>query len=291
MGLFDFIRKNLEPKKHKKVKIGLALGGGGTRGIAHIGVLKAFEERGITFDFISGTSVGSIVGAMWAGGKTAGEMLDIVKGLRAKDIRHSKFFLPSKTDGIEKLVIDNLGDINLEDLSIPFCAVAVDLVSGDEIVFSKGRLSKIVAGSCAVPGVFVPVEYNGMNLADGGLQNNIPSDVPRHFGCDYVIAVDVNATRGEGTESTKLIEVLKATIRIMSKSNCVKGYRNADIVVQPNMRDFSSTKIDDIDQMYLEGYSAGKEAVKEILDLISHKQKRAHRNRFAIISERKPRIM
>ena len=291
MKLFNLSKKDIEPKKHKKVRIGLALGGGGTRGIAHIGVLKAFEEKGIKFDFISGTSVGSIIGAMWASGKTASEMLEIAKNIKVKDIRHSKFFLPSKTDGIEKLLTDNLGDINIEDLPIPFCAVAVDLVTGDEIVFSKGNLSKIVAGSCSVPGVFVPVEYNGMNLADGGLQNNIPSDVPRHFGCDYVIAVDVNATRGEGTSSIKLIEVLKATIRIMSKSNCVKGYRNADIVVQPNMREFSSTKVDDIDQMYLEGYTAGKEAVEEILNLISHKQKRAHRNRFAIISERKPRIM
>ena len=291
MKLFNLSKKDIEPKKHKKVRIGLALGGGGTRGIAHIGVLKAFEEKGIKFDFISGTSVGSIIGAMWASGKTASEMLEIAKNIKVKDIRHSKFFLPSKTDGIEKLLTDNLGDINIEDLPIPFCAVAVDLVTGDEIVFSKGNLSKIVAGSCSVPGVFVPVEYNGMNLAYGGLQNNIPSDVPRHFGCDYVIAVDVNATRGEGTSSIKLIEVLKATIRIMSKSNCVKGYRNADIVVQPNMREFSSTKVDDIDQMYLEGYTAGKEAVEEILNLISHKQKRAHRNRFAIISERKPRIM
>jgi len=290
MGLFNFGKKT-PPQKHKKVKIGLALGGGGTRGIAHIGVIKAFEEKGIQFDLIAGTSAGSIIGAMWAGGKSASEMLEIAKSLRVKDIRKSKFFMPSKTDGIENLMKESLGNIGISDLKTPFCAVAVDLISSDEIVFSKGNLSKIVAGSCAVPGVFVPVEYEGMHLADGGLQNNIPSDVPRHFGCDYVVAVDVNSTRGEGTSSTRLIDVIKATIRIMSKSNCTKGYRNADIIIQPNMRRFSSTKVDEIDAMYLEGYSAGKEAVDDILSLISHKQKRAHRARFAIISERKPRIM
>ncbi len=291
MGLFNFGLKKAEPQKHKKVKIGLALGGGGVRGIAHIGVLKAFEEAGIVFDLIAGTSAGSLIGAMWAGGKSASEMLEIAKSLKVKDIRKSKFFMPSKTDGLESLVTENLGNIDINKLKIPFCAVAVDLVSSDEIVFSRGNVAKIVAGSCAVPGVFIPVEYEGMHLADGGLQNNIPSDVPRHFGCDYVVAVDVNSTRGEGTDSTKLLDVLKATIRIMSKSNCIKGYRNADVVIQPNMRRYSSTKVEDVDGMYLEGYSAGKQAVREILDIISHKQKREHRRRFAIISERKPRIL
>lgn len=286
-----FERKRDIPVKNKKIKLGLALGGGGARGVAHIGVLKAFEENGITFDFVAGTSAGSIVGAMYSFGKTPEEMLKIARTLDVKDIRKSKFFMPSKTDGIEDLIKQNLGDVDISQSKIPFSAIAVDLISSREIAFTRGNLSKVVAGSCAVPGVFVPVEYEDMHLSDGGLQNNIPSDVPRHFGCDYVVAVDVNSTRGYGTSSLKVLDVILATIRIMSKSNCNKGYLNADIVVAPSMKEYKSTKIDDIDAMYAEGYQAGLEAVPKILELISKKPKKAHKIRFKIASEQKQKIV
>lgn len=286
-----FEKKRDIPVKNKKVKLGLALGGGGARGVAHIGVLKAFEENGITFDFVAGTSAGSIVGAMYSFGKTPEEMLKIARTLDVKDIRKSKFFMPSKTDGIEDLIKQNLGDVDVSQSKIPFSAIAVDLISSREIAFTRGNLSKVVAGSCAVPGVFVPVEYEDMHLSDGGLQNNIPSDVPRHFGCDYVVAVDVNSTRGYGTSSLKVLDVILATIRIMSKSNCNKGYLNADIVVAPSMKEYKSTKIEDIDAMYAEGYQAGLEAVPKILELISKKPKKAHKIRFKIASEQKQKIV
>lgn len=286
-----FEEKRDVPVKNKNVKIGLALGGGGARGIAHIGVLKAFEENGITFDYVSGTSAGSIVGAMYAFGKTADEMLQIAHSLRVKDIRRSKFFMPSKTDGIQGLLKDNLGDVDISSAKIPFAAVAVDLISSREIAFTRGNLAKIVSGSCAVPGVFVPVEYEDMHLSDGGLQNNIPSDVPRHFGCDYVVAVDVNSTRGYGTLSLKVLDVLLATIRIMTKSNCTKGYLNADIVVAPSMKEYKSTKIDEVDAMFAEGYQAGIEAVPKILELISKKPKKAHKIRFKLASENRQKIV
>ncbi len=286
-----FVAKNKVLKKNKKVKVGLALGGGATRGIAHIGALKVFEENGIKFDLVAGTSAGSLVGCMFAGGKTADEIMAVAKGLRVKDIKKSKFFMPSKTDGIQDLVRENLGDIDIQDLKMPFCAVAVDLISSKEIVFTKGNLAKIVAGSCAVPGVFVPVEYENMHLSDGGLQNNIPSDVPRFFGCDYVIAIDVNSTRGEGTDSLKIIDVLSATIRIMSKSNSIKGYINADFVIKPSMKKYKSTKIDEADAMFQEGYMATRDALPKILEIISKKPSRAQKRRFKLMSENRPKII
>lgn len=291
MKMRFFEQKRDVPVKNKKVKIGLALGGGGARGIAHIGVLKAFEENGITFDYVAGTSAGSIVGAMYAFGKTPDEMLQIAHSIRVKDIRRSKFFMPSKTDGIQGLLKDNLGDVDISSAKIPFSAVAVDLITSREIAFTRGNLAKIVSGSCAVPGVFVPVEYEDMHLSDGGLQNNIPSDVPRHFGCDYVVAVDVNSTRGYGTSSLKVLDVLLATIRIMTKSNCTKGYLNADIVVAPSMKEYKSTKIDEVDAMFAEGYQAGIEAVPKILELISKKPKKAHKIRFKLASENRQKIV
>ena len=287
---FTLFKKNTN-KKHKKVKVGLALGGGASRGIAHIGAIKAFEENGIEFDFIAGTSVGSIIGAIYASGKTSEEMLKIAKSLEVKDIRKSKFFMPSKTDGIQNLVREHLGDIDIKDLAKPYCAIAVDLITAQEVIITKGNLAKAVAGSCAIPGVFNPVIFNDMHLADGGLQNNIPSDVPRYFGCDYVIAIDVNSTRGGGTTSLKLIEVLKATIGIMGKSNCIKGYSDADLVIKPSMKKYKSTKLDEVDEMFAEGYLAALDNIPKILSIISKKPKRAYRKKYKDIDNKKPVIV
>ena len=287
---FTFFKYNKMPKKHKGVRVGLALGGGASRGIAHIGAIKAFEENNIKFDFIAGTSVGSVIGCMYAAGKTSDEILKVAKLLEVKDIRKSKFFMPSKTDGIQKLIKDNLGDVDIS--TIPnFCAVAVDLISAQEVIITKGNLPKAIAASCAIPGVFDPVEFNEMHLVDGGLQNNIPSDVPRYFGCDYVIAIDVNSTRGEGTTSLKLIDVLKATIGIMGKSNCIKGYSDADFVIRPSMKKYKSTKLDEVDEMFAEGYAATIDSLPAILSIISKKPKRAYKKKYKDINNKKPLII
>lgn len=283
MGFFsNLFRKRLKPIKHKKVKVGLALGGGGARGFAHLGVLKAFEENNISFDYVAGTSAGSLVGALHCAGLTYQQIYDIAKDLKKKDIKPGTFmFVPSKTEGLQKVIISAIGDISFQELKKPFAAVAVDLISADEIIITHGSVAKAVAGSCAVPGVFVPVEFEHMHLADGGLQNTIPADVPRLYDCDYVVAVDVNSTRGEGTDSLKMIDVLPATIRILMKSNAVKGYLNADVVIQPNLKRFKSTKMDGFEEMIEEGYRAAMDKMPEILNIISKKRK----ERFVVNSE------
>ena len=286
--------KNRDKKvltKHKKVKVGLALGGGASRGLAHIGVIKAFEENNIDFDFIAGTSVGSIIGAFWASGKNSSQMIDIAKSVKVKDIRRSKFFMPSKTKGIEELIVENIGNIDISTLKKPFAAVAVDLITAQEVAMTSGELEKAVAGSCAIPGVFNPVEFRGMHLVDGGLQNNIPSDIPRYFDCDYVVAVDVNATRGGGTESLKLLDILKTTIGIMNRANSIRGYIDADIVIKPSMSKYKSTKLDEIDEMIAEGYKAGLDCIDRILELISRKPKRIIKKKNKLIQAKKPLII
>lgn len=290
---FNFFKKsgNRILTKHKKVKVGLALGGGASRGLAHIGVIKAFEENNIDFDFISGTSVGSIIGAFWASGKNSNEMIDIAKSVKVKDIRKSKFFMPSKTKGIEELILEHIGNVDISQLKKPFAAVAVDLITAQEVAMTSGDLSKAVAGSCAIPGVFTPVEFKGMHLVDGGLQNNIPSDIPRYFDCDYVVAVDVNSTRGGGTESLKLMDILKTTIGIMNKANSIRGYIDADIVIKPSMAKYKSTKLDEVDEMILEGYKAGLDCIERILELISRKPKRIIKKKNKLIQAKKPLII
>lgn len=258
--------------KNNKVKIGLALSGGGARGFAHLGAIKAFEEYGIKFDFVSGTSAGSLIGAFYAGGYKFDDMLNIARKFDEKDIRTSKLvFVPSKTEGIEKIITDNLGNINIEDLKMPFTATAVDLKSTQEVCFTKGNLAKVVASSCCVPGVFQPVEYKDYILCDGGLRNTMPADIPKLFGCDYVVAVDVNKSRLFGTESTKLIDVISCSIRILMEANVGKGYEFGDVVLRPETKRFSASKAEGFMDMIEEGYREAINKMPEILKLFNKK--------------------
>ncbi len=265
------------PKLKKYKKIGLALGGGGARGFALIGAIRAFEEENIKFDYISGTSIGSVVGAMMAYGVRSPQMEEIATKIRVKDIRTSKIpLVPSSTEGIEKIVINTVGDINVEDLSTPFCAVAVDMKSGNEVDITKGRLCKALAGSCAVPTVFEAVSFEDKLLFDGGLQNTIPADVLRKLGCDAVVSIDINSTRGEGAKSSKYIDLLMASIGVMMKSNAIKGYLNSDIMVKPDLKRFSASKTDGMLEMIEEGYKATKAMMPQIKELFKKKKLKTH---------------
>lgn len=265
MGYFNKLFK-------RKIKIGLAFGGGGMRGFAHVGVIRAFEEYGLKFDYVTGTSVGSIMGAAYANGMTYKQIYDIAKNIKVKDIKTNKIiFVPSKTDGIENLIIENFGNINIEDLKTPFSAVAVDLKTTNQVCICKGNLAKAVAGSCCVPGIFQPVEFGDYLLADGGLQNSIPSDIPRYFGCDYVIAVDCNKSRTYGTDSSKVLDVLSCSIRILMKSNAVRGYLYSDLMIGPNTKKFKSTKTDGFEEMIEEGYKTAIDMMPQIMKIFEGK--------------------
>jgi len=166
----------IKRKRRRIKKIGLALGGGGARGFAEIGVIKAFEENGITFDFVAGTSVGSLIGAMYCFGKSSSDMIEFAKHLKESDIKKGMIpFVPSKTDGIKELITDFVGDIKFSDLKIPFCAVAVDIKTGNEVHITKGLIKDAVAGSCCVPGLFNPVKLDNYLLFDGGWWISVPT--------------------------------------------------------------------------------------------------------------------
>ena len=273
------LKKIFFREKRRDYRVGLALGGGGTRGFAHLGALKAFEEDGIVFDEVAGTSVGSLVASLYAYGMTSDEMLAIANKLKVSDIRNSRlFFMPSKTEGLEELIKQTVGDTFIEDLKKPLTVVAVDLITGEEIDIKKGNLAKAVAGSCSVPGVFQPVEFENYRLADGGLLNTIPADVLRKNGCKYVVSVDVNPTRGYGTESTKYVDNLLASLRIVMSSNAFKGKINSDVIVEADTRKFRSTRLEGAKEMYQAGYDAAKK--------LSHKIKLLFDPKFQKIKEK-----
>ena len=226
--MFGFFKKKKDDSKievSRKTKLGLALGGGGCRGIGHIGALKAFEELGVKFDYVAGTSAGSIVGSLYALGKSADEMIEIVKSLKKKEITKGSipFIKPAKSERLEEVLNRIYGDILVfSELKVPLSVVCTDLKTGKEVDFDYGNVAKVVSGSCAVPGVFTPVVHENMHLIDGGLRNNVPVDVVKKMGANVVFAIDVNHLRGSGTGSLSTISVLTSTIGIMMQSKVDK---------------------------------------------------------------------
>ena len=270
-GLFK--RNNEELQVNKKVKIGVVLGGGGCRGIGHIGVLKAFEELGVKVDYIACCSAGSVVGSLYAFGKSPAEIEAIAKSIKKRDITKGSipFVKPAKTERLENILNDIFGDVTVfSELKIPTTVVCTDLKTGKEVDFDYGNVAKVVSASCAVPGVFTPVEYEGMNLVDGGLRNNVPVDIVRKMGANVVFAIDVNHLRGTGTKSTSTVSVLSATIGIMMQSKVDQTLSMADLIFEPALETFSPLKFENIDEMIKIGYDtvmANKSKIIKMLGL------------------------
>ena len=270
--MFGFKSKKKPPRDensfHKlKFKLGLALSGGGPRGFAHIGVLKAFEEEGIKFDCVAGTSVGSLIGAMYCADVTCEEMIEVAKQIKQKELL-GRLVIHSDSANIARIANRLLADKTFKQLSVPFSAVAVDISDGQEVVLNKGSVAKAVSASCAVPALFKPVEIDDMVLVDGGLLNNMPADVCRSMGAEMVISVDLNHNRGSGTKSKKLKDTLVATWNITTKSTMYKGIHNSDLVIEPELGEYKNTSLKHIDEMVAEGYRAAKEKMAEIKELL-----------------------
>ena len=262
-------------KLKKKFKVGLCLSGGGTRGFSYLGAFKAFEECGIVFDAVAGTSAGSIFGAVYASKMDLNNLKEVVKNVKTSDFKRSKLsFLPSSMDKLETLLKSVFPVQKIEELKIPYYAVAVNLKTGKEIDFHSGDLCKIITGSCAIPGVFYPVRYKNMLLIDGGVSNNIPADVLFDNGCDFVVTIDCNCTRGGGTTSEKFFTQFATSIGIMMVNNSIKGRLLSDIIICPNLKKFNSLKTVGVEDMIEEGYRATMEMMPEIIRLFQGKFKK-----------------
>jgi NTE family protein len=176
-----------------KPKIGLALSGGGARGTVHVGVLSVLLGAGIPVDLVAGTSVGSLVGAAYCAGMPIEQLKSLALTTSWKDLsrptlsRHGLLSFARLETWIKQII----GDVDIRDLAMPFAAVAADLEVGQKVVLREGSVAKAVRASCSVPGIVTPVEVNGRLLSDGGILDNLPVDVVRDMGADYVIGVDI----------------------------------------------------------------------------------------------------
>jgi len=220
-------------------KFGLALGSGGAKGLAHIGIIKTLEKHGIPIDFIAGASIGSIIGAHYAAHKDINKLEELVLGFsRTKGLQ---LFDPTLKGGIMKgrktegFIEDILEKATFESLKIPFAAVATDLNTAEAVVFTDGSLIKAIRVSISVPAFFQPVFYRKRLLADGGLSNPIPVDVARAMGADIVIAVNLDTVYVEKMleDIPPLASVPMHSINILRHNLALHSVKNADVVISP----------------------------------------------------------
>ncbi len=248
-------------------RIGLALGGGAAKGIAHIGVLKAFEEEQIRIHCISGTSVGALVASYHAFGRPAESILSICSTLNLSKIIN--FTLERgglfSTNAIREMIHRDLGDRRIEDALIPLAICATDIETGEQLIFREGNLADAVCASMAVPGLFVPVEIGDRTLVDGGLVENVPISPLAKMGAGITVAIDLShVSRYPKPQDT--FDVISNAINIGIDFNTRKQLKNADIVVPLDLSSYSLTNnADRVDELYLEGYRPMQQKIRRVL--------------------------
>jgi NTE family protein len=287
-------------------KVALALGGGAARGLAHIGVLEAFEKYGLPIDMIAGTSMGAIIGAIYALEPSVTALKErFHKYLQSEAFTETRFNHLIDQEDADAGMFDRLlqlawkglfytlvvtrrsyygrsaseqnfafmiDDLNFEDTRLPFCTTALDLISGEEIVFSRGSLRRAVSASCAIPGLLPPVQENGYLLIDGGWTDAVPVMPAFRLGADVVIAVDAASTLEPCGELDSALEIIGRADTIarwaLSRERC----RKADLVLCPQN---SGTHWADFSQ-FEEAVTVGRQAVEEQLPAIERLTRHNH---------------
>ena len=271
-------------------KIGLALGGGGAKGGAHVGVLKVFEELNIPIDYIAGTSIGGIVGGLYSTGMTADQLgeaianIDWNEALRDKPPRRDLSFRKKEENARYLLDLElglgkggvqwpsgfisgqnlffllqsmtlNVSDVtDFHRLPIPFECVATNVGSGEMVVLKSGYLATALRATMAIPGVFAPVRIDDQMLIDGGLVNNLPVDVVREMGADIVIAVDLGEDLSAREVSASMIQIYQQTMRMLTRPNVNSRLEMADMVINPGVAGYGTMAFHQIEEIMAMGY-------------------------------------
>ena len=272
-------------QQQKRPVVALVLGSGGARGYAHIGVLEVLEQQGIRPDFIVGTSAGSIVGAIYASGKSAAEMREIALKLKANDVRELNVSLKGFLDGkkVEDYVNEQVHNMPLQKMKIPMYVVATELKDGTKTVFNHGNTGQAVRASASIPSMFVPTKIRNIEYVDGGLVSPVPVEVARDLGADIVIAVDILA-QPIHTETTNVWGLFNQNINIMQGRLAEEELKDADIVIQPDLRE--KAHIFDVKgrEMTMQaGVDAAKEKLANIQGAIQSKTKQTDSNQQDLV--------
>lgn len=225
----------------RRLKLGLALGGGFARGLVHIGVLKALENAGISVEYVAGTSVGAIIGACYCAGMKAAELEELARAARFKHFARwtlSRYGFCSN-DRMTQFCARVLRVTAFEDLKIPLAVTATDFYTGDAVVFTKGPLVAPIRASCAYPGMFHPVEIDGRSYIDGMLAYGVPTTPLRAMGAERVLGIYLSAHWAQDRPPRHVFEVIGQCFSIAQARMCELWKKDADLVVEPDVNGFT----------------------------------------------------
>ena len=242
--------------------IGLALGGGAVLGAAHIGVIRAIEENELPIKYVSGTSIGALVAALYAFGKNWEEIREISKDLNWLDLSGlsiSKYGLLSNKK-IGNIIFDHLGDVELEESKIPLSIIATDIAAGKRVVLNDGSVADAVMASTCIPGIFEPIEKDDQLLVDGGIMENVPLVSLTEMGANYKIGVDLNSKQSL-VKPGNIVELMINTVHITLRNVTRFQTPKADLLISPDLSDFNYYQISQVPALIQKGYSESKKAI------------------------------
>lgn len=254
--------------------VGLALGAGAARGLAHLGVLEVLISEGVPVDCIAGTSAGAVAGGVFAAGADIAWTERLVNGLDWSHLVHLSvprlgFVQPEQLLQLVRLLTRNK---TFADLDIPFAAVAVDIERGEEVLLREGPVAEAILASSSIPGIFVPQRHRGRLLVDGGVLNRVPADVVRRMGADVVVAVDVGLEEPV-TQVKNILDVMNQSFEIMQREIArYKGAGSADAVIRPDLGRLSGFRLEAAPSIIEAGRVAAHAAVPAIRQAIEEKK-------------------
>lgn len=254
-----------ESRQEGRPAVGVALGGGFARGIAHLGVLRVFEENAIPIDLLAGTSIGALVGTAYAGGATLEELEQQAMITHFRDFgRWTISRMGMATNERLEAFLRRFTDVRtFEEMKIPFGIVTTDLLTGQTVCFTKGEVGPPLRASCAYPGLFIPVEHEGRLLADGFLTEPVPAESLRRMGADVVIAVQLDP--GQPDQKPKnTIEVIGRAFSIVQEQAPPRWLRHADVILDPVVKDIHWDDFQKTPELVAAGVAAARAALPEI---------------------------
>lgn len=251
--------------------IGLALGAGSARGLSHIGVLKVFEEEKIPVDYLAGSSIGALIGAIYSAGQTIQDMEKIA--IHLKKAYFIDFTLPKRGfiegNRIRDFVRLFTYNKNIEELNIPTAIVATDIRTGEKVVFQEGNVADAVRASVAIPGVIVPVKWQGRLLVDGAVSDRVPVAVARAMGADIVIAVDVTGLN-TNAQLNHIVDIIVQSMDMMQMEIVQTREDASDIMIRPDVVQFGSFSFERARELIQAGEQAARAQMERIKKLLEN---------------------
>jgi NTE family protein len=250
-------------------KIGLALGSGGARGFAHIGVISVLKKHNIPIHYISGSSIGALIAVLYGAGSDIDRLYKIAKVFKSK--YYIDYVVPKMGLVAGKRVKDLIKVLSygrkIEDLDLPVAIIATDILTGEKVVFKEGDIATAVRGSISIPGIFVPEEWNGKLLVDGGVIDRIPVSVVKEMGADFIIGVDVSSIKVSGEIST-IYDVIMQSIDIMQFELVRNREVVSNVMIRPNLEQFNSRNFTELEKIIQVGEEAAEQYIPEIKNKI-----------------------